>query len=211
MYQECINYHVRNVRNEKTGELLSEGTQDLRAKELKEFCEFVTQPLTAENLEITLADYEQLISCKLNKETLKRRIKNARKFAEAITKGDIIMNENATDTQGQANETASPDIQTVNAPEDTKENNTVNEPENNSNGTNNKKSGRKKIYGDREKLTLYISKELANAISCISKAKNISMSNYAVNILEQEISKKKEVLEELLKLEKEKEALQEKL
>lgn len=126
MYQECINYHVRNVRNEKTGELLSEGTQDLRAKELKEFCEFVTQPLTAENLEITLADYEQLISSKLNKETLKRRIKNARKFAEAITKGDIIMNENATDTQGQdlaeANETASTDIQetqssTVNAPE----------------------------------------------------------------------------------------------
>ena len=28
MYQEYINYHVRNARNEKTGELLSEGTQN---------------------------------------------------------------------------------------------------------------------------------------------------------------------------------------
>ena len=130
MYQECINYHVRNVRNEKTGELLSEGTQELRAKELKEFCEFVTQPLTAENLEITLADYEQFISSKLNKDTIKRRIKNARKFVEAITKGDIIMNDNATENQGQdlagafteLDEQPNTDIQepqtlTVNAPE----------------------------------------------------------------------------------------------
>ena len=84
--------------------------------------------------------------------------------------------------------------------------NTVNTPESNSAELipqNTKKAGRKKIYGDRVKLTLYISKELENAISCISKAKNISMSNYAVNILEQEISKKKAVLEQLLALQAE--------
>ena len=121
----------------------------------------------------------------------------------------------STDIQeAQTDSTQEAQSFTVNAPEDTKENNTVNEPENNSNGTNgtnNKKSGRKKIYGDREKLTLYISKELANAISYISKAKNISMSNYAVSILEQEISEKKELLEELFEVEEQKKALQEKL
>ena len=113
-------------------------------------------------------------------------------LAEALTEHD---EQPSTDIQ-------EPQTITVNAPE--KETNTVNELENNSNGKNTKKGGRKKIYSDREKLTLYVSKELANAISCISKAKNISMSNYAVSILEQEISKKKEVLEQIL-------ALQEKL
>ena len=63
-----------------------------------------------------------------------------------------------------------------------------------------KKRGRKKEYEDREKLTLYISKELARDIECISRVKNISKSNYAVSILEEEINKKKDTLEQIQKL-----------
>ena len=166
------------------------------------------------------ADYQELRKQRKNDTEFKSsRSRIEQYFQYKAEKGrqinmfDNETQEPRTDNQDLAgaltelDEQSSTDIQepqtfTVNAPE--KETNTVNELENNSNGKNAKKGGRKKIYDDREKLTLYISKELANAISCISKAKNISMSNYAVSILEQEISKKKEVLEQIL-------ALQEKL
>ena len=65
------------------------------------------------------------------------------------------------------------------------------------------KKGRKKQYEDREKLTLYISKELANDIECISRVKNISKSNYAVSILEEEINKKKSTIEQIRKIQQE--------
>ena len=100
MYQECINYYVRNVRNKKNGNLLSISTQEQRALELKEFCDIVTQTLTPENLDVTLAEYKQSLSGKYLPDTLSRRISHAREFAEAITKGDIIiMNDNITDIQ----------------------------------------------------------------------------------------------------------------
>ena len=139
MYQECINYYVRNVRNKKNGNLLSISTQEQRALELKEFCDIVTQTLTPENLDVTLAEYKQSLSGKYLPDTLSRRISHAREFAEAIMKGDIIMNDNteiynySTDTQGQdlaeavnadtnapeANDTATQEAHSisVNAPE----------------------------------------------------------------------------------------------
>lgn len=111
------------------------------------------------------------------------------------------VNSEATQPEADNDSTQEAQINTVNEAESKQpEINTANTHESNSNSINTKKRGRKKIYDDREKLTLYISKELARLIQCISTAKNISMSNYAVSILEQEIYKKKEMLEQILAL-----------
>lgn len=58
----------------------------------------------------------------------------------------------------------------------------------------------KKFEGKPLKLTLYLTAEMFNLIKTISSVKNISMSDYAVNILEQDILKKKSTIEQLLAL-----------
>lgn len=58
----------------------------------------------------------------------------------------------------------------------------------------------KKFEGKPLKLTLYLTAEMFNLIKAISSVKNISMSDYAVNILEQDILKKKSTIEQLLAL-----------
>ena len=62
--------------------------------------------------------------------------------------------------------------------------------------------GRPKKYdAEREKkITLYLTAEMFNFIKTVANVKNISMTDYAVNILEQDIMKKKPVLEQLLAL-----------
>lgn len=61
--------------------------------------------------------------------------------------------------------------------------------------------GRPKKYETKQqKLTLYLSPEMFKIIKTISSAKNISMTDYAVNILEQDLAKKKSVVEQILTL-----------
>lgn len=195
MYHEHINCYVRNVRNEKTGELLSESTQGLRAKELKEFCDFLTQPLTAENLEATLADYEQSIKNKLDVNTIKRRIKNARKFAEAITKGDFIMNDNSTETQGQ--DLATPETITQEAITQT-----VNEAETKRPVAVSSKQGRKKSGNEKKtaKIMIYVEPSLLTDIQDLAYANRSSMVTLITGILEDYISANHDKLEKFRNL-----------
>ena len=52
----------------------------------------------------------------------------------------------------------------------------------------------------KNKLTLYLTAEMFTFIKTAASVKSISMTDYAVSILEQELAKKKGVLEQLLKL-----------
>lgn len=64
-----------------------------------------------------------------------------------------------------------------------------------------KQRGRpKRFETGYKKLTLYFEPETFKLIKAISNAKNISMSEYAVNILEQDLAKKKSVIEQLIAL-----------
>ena len=204
MYQECINYYVCNVRNKKNGELLSQSTQEQRALELNEFCEFVTQSLTAENLDVTLAEYKQSLNGKYLPETLNRRVLHAREFAQTILKGDNIMNDNViNDNVIEANETTntelddqhSTDIQqaqtdstqeaqslTVNAPED--------------------KQGRKRTGKEKKtaKIMIYVEPSLLADIQDLAYSNRSSMVTLITGILEDYISANQDRLQKFRNL-----------
>ena len=175
MYQECINYYVCNVRNKKNGELLSQSTQEQRALELNEFCEFVTQSLTAENLDITLAEYKQSLNGKYLPETLNRRVLHAREFAQAILKGDNIMNDNVI----EANETANTDIQEA-------QSFTVNAPETKRNAGRPKRSDG--IENRNNRFNLQLQPSIRKKLDILAEYDNCSATDIISRILEQYIN-----------------------
>lgn len=58
----------------------------------------------------------------------------------------------------------------------------------------------KKFDVKPHKLTLYLTAEMYNLVKTISSVKNIPMSDYAVNILEQDLAKKKSAIEQIIAL-----------
>ena len=172
---------MRNIRNKKNGELLSQSTQKQRALELKEFCEFVTQSLTPENLDATLAEYKQSLNGKYLPDTLNRRVSHAREFAQAILKGDIIMNDNATDIQ----EAVTQEINTPDTGTQETSSITVNAPEHKRLGRPKRSDG---IENRNNRFNLQLQPSMRKKLNILAEYDNCSATDIISRILEQYIN-----------------------